>query len=273
MLKRLNMRRIFMNKYIYYLIFCSTLLLYCCGEHNPILKGNNPKGQYNPILKGNNPKGQYNPILKGNNPKGQYNPMLKGNNLKGQYSPMLKGNNPTNAPKTTQTSSQTNTNEKTEKEKITSQVDEKQKFNALKSGFDTLFINPNTQEELKTKYQSFIDWLSNHPDKQKELANAFTHVYEFLDAQRIRQSSNLTTEQLLINILNCVEAEDYIDSEDKQRNSITCNNLHVYKDEDKNAIYIIFIYWIDLFDKPYTNNEELFKIIKTQMDTHKIVTN
>ncbi|AOW96095.1 Mlp family lipoprotein [Borrelia miyamotoi] len=30
-----------MNKYIYCLILCSMLLFYCCGERNPISKGNN----------------------------------------------------------------------------------------------------------------------------------------------------------------------------------------------------------------------------------------
>ncbi|ATQ15344.2 Mlp family lipoprotein (plasmid) [Borrelia miyamotoi] len=140
---------------------------------------------------------------------------------------------------------------------INTTLAEEEVFSALKSGFDTIITN-TPKGHKKTKYNNFITWLSNNPQKKKELANAFTIVYNFLDDRRKRQSSNLTTEQLIINTLKCCVP--------KPVNAICNDNNHAYQtipdidgNDLQNALHLNFTFLLqDIFSK--NSNEEIFKI-------------
>ncbi|WAZ72292.1 Mlp family lipoprotein (plasmid) [Borrelia miyamotoi] len=140
---------------------------------------------------------------------------------------------------------------------INTTLAEEEVFNAFKSGLDTIVTNiPKGQN--KTKYQGFIEWLSNNPQKKKELANAFSIVYNFLNDRRKRQSSNLTTAQLIINTLKCCTPKPV---------SAICNdNNHAYqtilgidRQNLQHALHLCFTFLLqDMFSK--NSNEEIFKI-------------
>ncbi|WAZ72924.1 Mlp family lipoprotein (plasmid) [Borrelia miyamotoi] len=191
-----------MNKYIYCLILCSMLLLYSCGDKNPMPNGNNLTNGFNTTLS----------------------------------------------------------------------ADEKLKINALKGGLDTIVkacqnqlidnsnlstLEKNQYQKIVTKYPDFIEWLSNNPDKQKELANDFTIVYEFLNEKRIQQASNLTNEQLIINTLNCAI---------QSQNNSKCNdNNYVYSDKENAFFEEVFYNFFNRFLIYMNNtktNEEIFESMK-----------
>ncbi|ATQ15320.1 Mlp family lipoprotein (plasmid) [Borrelia miyamotoi] len=193
-----------MNKNISYLIIiCSMLLLYSCGDYNPIPEENNQKNGYNIALS----------------------------------------------------------------------ADEQQKFNALKGGLDTiikylqnqLINNPrletnkkNQYQKIINKYPDFIEWLSNNPDKQKELASDFVIVYEFLNEKRVQQASNLTNEQLIINTLNCA-----IQSQNNKCN----DNDYVYDEKENIFFKTYFHHFFHDFLIPMNNtktNEEIFESMKLE---------
>ncbi|QFP42440.1 Mlp family lipoprotein (plasmid) [Borrelia miyamotoi] len=202
-----------MNKFIYYLIMCGTLLcgtlfLYHCDSGNPMYEENN----------------------------------LTSNSI------------------TTSQIANENIN----------LANDKQKFDTFKSGLNTIIITSNTQESQEAKYQGFIEWLSNNPQKQKELTNAFTIVYDFLDDQRRLQSSNLTNEQLVINTIKCISVEqdnpkcneqDYIYHIDNY-----IHNVHNV-DEDylfKIKFYTGFYSLLKEIDIKNTN-EEIFERIRDNL--------
>ncbi|WP_418909475.1 Mlp family lipoprotein (plasmid) [Borreliella sinica] len=75
-----------------------------------------------------------------------------------------------------------------EKEKITLTPDEEKKFKSLTTAFKYTIEKLADQvqgcnNENKSKCTDFFDWLSTDIQKQKELANAFTSVYDFLKSK------------------------------------------------------------------------------------------
>lgn len=182
----------------------------------------------------------------------------------GDRHPMPKGDNLTNGFKTTLS------------------ADEQQNFNTLKRILDIiikylqnqLIDNPNLKtleknqyqklqekqsQDIINKYPDFIEWLSNYPDKQKELANDFSIVYEFLNEKRIQQASNLTNEQLIINTINC----------DRQlQDNDTCNDKDYMYTNNKNVFFgnnLYFYFYNFLIHMNNTKtNEEIFESMKLE---------
>ncbi|WP_281505915.1 Mlp family lipoprotein [Borrelia turicatae] len=80
------------------------------------------------------------------------------------------------------------------KKKSTLTADEKKKFDSLKHAFKKVI--EKLQEQIggcqngnKSKCTGFLDWLDGDTKKQKELANAFTTAYNFLDKKRSEKDS------------------------------------------------------------------------------------
>lgn len=166
----------------------------------------------------------------------------------------------------------TNTNRAT-----TLTADEEEKFNVLKSGFDIILKHMENElkdhkanikplfeyhveeyENILSKYPGFIEWLSNNPQKKKELVNAFTYFYDFLNDQRIKQSSTFTNKQLLTNTLNC-KLKAY------QKSNAQCNdNNYAYNNNSvrnfKGNIYSVFLQLLTEINTKNTN-EEIFEAI------------
>ncbi|QFP42632.1 Mlp family lipoprotein (plasmid) [Borrelia miyamotoi] len=230
-----------MNKYVYYLILCGTLLLHCCGERNTKPEGNKPTNGSTIISSSTLPI---------------ENNLINNSNM-------------------TQIGTKTNTNRTT----TLTADDEEEKFNTFKSGLDIILkhmenelkdhkanIKPLSEyhveeyENTLSQYPGFIEWLSNNPQKQKELANAFTYFYDFLNDQRIKQSSTLTNQQLLINTLNC-NLKAY------QKSNAQCNdNNYAYNNNSvqnlKDKIYSVFLQLLKEINTKNTNEERLDAIIQ-----------
>ncbi|WP_241762552.1 Mlp family lipoprotein (plasmid) [Borrelia hermsii] len=67
-------------------------------------------------------------------------------------------------------------------------MDEQQKFDSLRNAFekviDKLLSQVGKCKDNKNKCTGFFNWLSKDTQKQKELANAFTTAYNFLEDKK-----------------------------------------------------------------------------------------
>ncbi|QFP42618.1 Mlp family lipoprotein (plasmid) [Borrelia miyamotoi] len=159
-------------------------------------------------------------------------------------------------------------------------ADEKLKINALKGGFDTiikylqnqLINNPNLEthaknqyQEIVTKYPEFIEWLSNNIQKKKELADAFTIVYNFLNAKRKLQTNKISTEQIIINTINC-----HLQTLQNQFNVQCNNNDYAYnKIPDINTkfkLYVSFDHLLQIIHQQKTNEKSFKNIIDSLLE-------
>lgn len=133
-----------MTKFINYLVLCSTLLLYCCGDCNPI---SNPQ-----------------------------------NNFVVEHSGLQQRDN--------------------------KQTDEQIKFDTIIHAFNSIIKN-DTQlsTEKKEKYKKFENWLLKDIHKQKELAEHFQYIYEFLRIEKPEQANNITIKQLIGNTIDCISSD------------------------------------------------------------------
>ncbi|AHH11723.1 Mlp family lipoprotein (plasmid) [Borrelia coriaceae] len=94
--------------------------------------------------------------------------------------------------------------EQDEKRPDTLTADEKQKFDVLINAFNKVIELKQLPDNALQKSQNFLNWIrSTDIQKQKELANAFTLVYDFLEDKKPTQLKNLTINQLISNILTC----------------------------------------------------------------------
>ncbi|QFP42602.1 Mlp family lipoprotein (plasmid) [Borrelia miyamotoi] len=116
------------------------------------------------------------------------------------------GNKPTNGSKNTKDNSASQNLGGTDQKTITLNL-EQQKFNSLILGFKT--IRASIEDDLKSSgpeiepiYTEFIRWLSNNPQKQKELANAFTKIYDFFDEKRKIHANNRTFDEYITDAIN-----------------------------------------------------------------------
>ncbi|AHH11629.1 Mlp family lipoprotein (plasmid) [Borrelia coriaceae] len=145
-----------MKIFIKTLIFCSTLLLYCCNSD----KINGTSDKTIPILHKLPKQGE--------------------NNLQ----PKAHGKD------------ETRLNTLTD--------DENQKFDVLINAFNKIIELKRVSDDASQKSQNFLNWIrSTEVQKQKELANAFTIVYEALKDKKPPQLKNLTITQLINNALTC----------------------------------------------------------------------
>ncbi|ABF82180.1 Mlp family lipoprotein (plasmid) [Borrelia hermsii] len=146
-------------------------------------------------------------------------------------------------------------NDKTQ-EKITLTADEQKKFDSLKHAFEKVIEKlqdqiQGCQNGNKSKCNNFWTWLDGHIQKQKELANAFTKVYEFLEDKRKKHENNKTFDSYISDAIDC-----------KVNNQ--CNNADNKYGTGNNDIEQFFRGVLnDISTK--NHNEEMFECLKKEL--------
>ncbi|AHH11474.1 Mlp family lipoprotein (plasmid) [Borrelia coriaceae] len=130
-------------------------------------------------------------------------------------------------------------------------ADEKQKFDVLINAFNKIIELKLLSDDELQKSQNFLNWIrSTDVSKQKELANDFTTVYEFLKDKKPPQLNNLTITQLINNSLNCQATNQ-------------CNDRYTnIRDEDIQMFFRNVLYEITLTGSV---NEKTFQALKAEL--------
>ncbi|WP_330730560.1 Mlp family lipoprotein [Borrelia turicatae] len=144
-------------------------------------------------------------------------------------------------------------NEKTQ-EKITLTADEKKKFDSLKHAFKKVI--EKLQEQIggcqngnKSKCDNFWTWLEGNIQKQKELANAFTKAYDFLDKKRNLKENGKDFDEYISNAIDCGQNND----ENGKYGNANTNEIEQFFRGVMNSVF-------------YKNtNEEIFKCLKEEI--------
>ncbi|WP_418909512.1 Mlp family lipoprotein (plasmid) [Borreliella sinica] len=100
-----------------------------------------------------------------------------------------------------------------EKEKITITPDEEKKLKSLTTAFKYTIEKLSDQVQgcnngNKSKCTDFFDWLSKDTQKQKELANAFTKVYDFLESKRKLKAGSEDFDTYIKGAIDCQAANN-----------------------------------------------------------------
>ncbi|SCW45819.1 Mlp lipoprotein family protein [Borreliella japonica] len=95
-----------------------------------------------------------------------------------------------------------------EEKKITITPEEEKKFNSLINAFKYTIEKLTEQiqgctNENKSKCTNFFDWLYTDIQKQKELANAFTSVYDFLETKRQSKAEDEDFDTYIKGAIDC----------------------------------------------------------------------
>ncbi|UPA13869.1 Mlp family lipoprotein [Borrelia turicatae] len=145
------------------------------------------------------------------------------------------------------------------------QTDEQIKFDTIIHVFNSIIKNDNQlSTEKKEKYKKFENWLLQDTQKQKELAEHFQYIYEFLRRDKPEQASNITIKQLLGNTIDCVSSD-------------TCegrNDVYSYERPDSSTegerikrVFEKLLYkMLGISDNVTDNiNDKMFKYLKSEL--------
>nr|AAB07825.1 lipoprotein [Borreliella burgdorferi 297] len=143
-----------------------------------------------------------------------------------------------------------------QQEKITLTPDEEKMFTSLKALFtytiDKLYddmqeCSNGNKNKCESKCNNFFNWLSTNIQKQKELANAFTKVYDFLESKRQSKASGESFDTYIKGAIDCKN-----------------NNNNKYGDGSGNLIEQYFRGVAgDIFNE--NSNEEIYKCLKDEL--------
>ncbi|WP_215535830.1 Mlp family lipoprotein [Borreliella bavariensis] len=158
--------------------------------------------------------------------------------------------------------------EEVQKEKITLTADEEKMFNSLVTVFKYTIEKLNNEiqncnNENESKCTSFFDWLTSIDiQKQKELANAFTTVYKFLESKRKSKSNGEDFNTYIKGAIDCKA-----NKENRQGNQNNCNNdNNKYGDSQENEIEQYFRGVAgSIFSKNDNNNEKIYQCLKDEL--------
>ncbi|WP_421115135.1 Mlp family lipoprotein (plasmid) [Borreliella andersonii] len=146
-----------------------------------------------------------------------------------------------------------------QQEKITLTSEESKMFNSLVNTFKYTIQKLSDQihgciNGNKNKCNGFFDWLSKDIQKQKELANAFTKVYNFLESKRQSKASNENFDTYIKGAIDC-----------KTNNQQDCNKDNKYGSGNDNEIEQYFRGMAgSVFDNKNDNNE-IYKSLKNEL--------
>ncbi|PRR32144.1 hypothetical protein CV695_06350 [Borreliella burgdorferi] len=142
-----------------------------------------------------------------------------------------------------------------QQEKITLTPDEEKMFTSLKALFtytieklydDMQECSNGNKNKCESKCNNFFNWLSTNIQKQKELANAFTKVYDFLESKRQSKASGESFDTYIKGAIDCK------------------NNNNKYGDGSGNLIEQYFRGVAgDIFNE--NSNEEIYKCLKDEL--------
>ncbi|WP_215537703.1 Mlp family lipoprotein [Borreliella bavariensis] len=151
--------------------------------------------------------------------------------------------------------------EELQQEKITLTPDEEKMFNSLLTAFKYTIEKLSNEiqgclNDNKSKCTDFLDWLSTDIQKQKELANVFTTVYNFLKSKANDKDFD-------------TYIKEAIDCKNQNQNQNNCNKENKYGNGD-NAIEQYFRGITNqIFYK--NGNEEIYQCLKEELlkpDSH-----
>ncbi len=146
-----------------------------------------------------------------------------------------------------------------QQEKITLTPDEEKMFASLKTLFtytieklydDMQECSNGNKNKCESKCNNFFNWLSTNIQKQKELANAFTKVYDFLESKRQSKASGESFDTYIKGAIDC-----------KKNNQL--NNK--YGDGSDNLIEQYFRGVADSTFSHKNSNDEIYKCLKDEL--------
>lgn len=145
-----------------------------------------------------------------------------------------------------------------EKEKITLTSEEEKKFNSLTNAFKYTIEKLSDQVQgcnngNESKCTDFFDWLSKDIQKQKELADAFTKVYDFLGSKIQSKEQDKDFDTYIKEAIDC-----------KPNNQNDCYKDNKYGSDGTNEIEQYFRGVAgDIFNK--NSNEEIYQCLKEEL--------
>ncbi|WP_215536815.1 Mlp family lipoprotein [Borreliella bavariensis] len=148
--------------------------------------------------------------------------------------------------------------EEVQEEKIALTDQELKLFNSLVNAFKHTIEKLTDQiqgcKDNKSKCTDFFDWLSTDIQKQKELAEAFTKVYDFLESKRQSKEKDKDFDTYIKEAIDC-----------KTNNQKDCNKDNKYGgDANTNEIEQYFRgVAVEIFAKK--NNEEIYECLKEKL--------
>ncbi|WP_215539934.1 Mlp family lipoprotein [Borreliella bavariensis] len=152
-----------------------------------------------------------------------------------------------------------------QEEKITLTNQESKLFNSLTTVFKYTIDKLNNQIQgctngEKSKCTDFFDWLSKDIQKQKELANAFTKVYDFLGSKRQSKANGEDFNTYIKGAIDCKT-----NKENGRGNQNNCNNdNNKYGANRENEIEQYFRNMaVSIFAK--NGNEEIYQCLKDEL--------
>lgn len=147
-----------------------------------------------------------------------------------------------------------------EEEKITLTAEEEKLFNSLQTAFQYTIEKLSNQIQgynngNKSKCTDFFNWLSKDIQKQKELANDFKKVYDFLDKKRQEKANNKDFDTYIKEGIDC------------QANNANGNNCNDGKHGNINDTNEIGQYFRGVAGDMYSknSNEEIYNCLKTEL--------
>ncbi|WP_417861944.1 Mlp family lipoprotein (plasmid) [Borreliella andersonii] len=142
-------------------------------------------------------------------------------------------------------------------EKITLTPEESKMFTSLKALFtytvEKLYdnmqeCNSGNKNKCESKCNNFFNWLSKDTQKQKELANAFTKVYDFLESKRQSKASDESFDAYIKGAIDCKN-----------------NDNNKYGNGSDNEIRQYFKGVADSTFSHKNNNDEIYKCLKDEL--------
>ncbi|WP_024654271.1 Mlp family lipoprotein [Borrelia persica] len=152
---------------------------------------------------------------------------------------------------------QKETDIKVKKENITLTAEEQKKFKSLNFALEKVIEKLQNQiagcQNDKSKCTNFFNWISKneHKQKQKELANAFTKVYDFLEKKRQKKAHDKDFDTYISDAIEC------------QVNNHDCNKDNKYGNDDNEIEKFFRGILNDMSLKD--NNEKMFECLKKEL--------
>ncbi|WP_420025082.1 Mlp family lipoprotein [Borreliella valaisiana] len=146
-----------------------------------------------------------------------------------------------------------------QEEKITLTTEEEKIFKALVTAFKYTIEKLSDQIQRckngdKSKCAGFFEWLSKDTQKQKELANAFKKVYDFLDNKRQTKAPNENFDTYI---------KGGIDCKTDNKNGDNCTDGKHGNDTNEIEQYFRGVAG-DIFNK--NSNDEIYKCFKDELE-------
>ncbi len=157
-----------------------------------------------------------------------------------------------------------------QQEKITLTDEESKMFNSLVTTFKYTIEKLTNQIQgcnngNKSKCTGFFDWLSTDTEKQKELADAFKKVYDFLETKRKAKANNEDFNTYIKGGIDCKIAKDNANNQNgNNANQNDCDKDNKYGSGGTNEIEQYFRGVAgDIFNK--NSNEEIYQCLKEEL--------